>query len=82
MLGYSAFHKNKKGEILYSIELGDKTERVVIISQLRLIDAKRLYQKINILGENYKKIQNAVLVYANNRYNIRGDTCVRSRLEL
>ncbi|MEK7142477.1 MAG: type II toxin-antitoxin system PemK/MazF family toxin [Patescibacteria group bacterium] len=54
--------KIKKGKFYIPIELGDKTERVVIISQLRLIDAKRLYQKISILGgENYKKIQNAVI---------------------
>jgi len=44
------------------INLGDKIDRVAIISQLRLIDGKRLYQKIGWLRKNdYKKLRNAIL---------------------
>lgn len=54
--------KIKKGKFYIPIDLEDKTERVAIISQLRLIDAKRLYQKIGVLsGANYKKVQDAVI---------------------
>lgn len=54
--------KIKKGKFYVPIDLGDKMERVAIISQLRLIDAKRLYQKINVLSNaNYKKVQDAVI---------------------
>lgn len=54
--------KIKNGKFYVSIDLGDKMERVAIISQLRLIDAKRLYQKIEVLNsENYKKVQDAVI---------------------
>lgn len=55
--------KIKKGKFYTPIDLGDEKERVAIISQLRLIDAKRLYQKINVLSnENYKKVQDAFIV--------------------
>lgn len=54
--------KIKKGKFYTPIDLEDKTERVAIISQLRLIDAKRLYQKIGVLSAvNYKKIQDAII---------------------
>lgn len=54
--------KIKKGKFYVPVDLGDKMERVAIISQLRLIDAKRLYQKINVLNSaNYKKVQDAVI---------------------
>lgn len=54
--------KIKKGKFYVLIDLGDKIERVAIISQLRLIDAKRLYQKINVLSNvNYKKVQDAII---------------------
>jgi len=54
--------KSKKGKFYMPINLGDKIDRVAIISQLRLIDGKRLYQKIGWLRKSdYKKLRNAVL---------------------
>lgn len=54
--------KIKNGKFYVPIDLGDKMERVAIISQLRLIDVKRLYQKIGVLSnENYKKVQDVVI---------------------
>lgn len=54
--------KVKKGKFYVSIELGDNVPRVVIISQLRLVDAKRLIDKIStISNDNYKLIQKAVI---------------------
>src|SRR3989344_6646831 len=38
--------KNKKGKYYADIDLGDKVIRKVILSQIRLIDSKRLQEKI------------------------------------
>lgn len=58
--------KIKKGKFYVPIELGDGVPRVVIISQLRLMDAKRLVYKIStISNENYKLIQKAVINLSN-----------------
>ncbi|MEI6057566.1 MAG: type II toxin-antitoxin system PemK/MazF family toxin [bacterium] len=52
-----------KGVKFYSpVHLPDKLERVAIISQLRLTDAKRLIDRIGIItAENYLDIQKAVI---------------------
>ena len=52
----------KKGKFYAPIKLGDNIDRVAIISQLRLMDAKRLIDKIGVISEaNYKYIQKAVV---------------------
>jgi len=54
--------KIKQGKFYVPIELKDKTERVAIISQLRLADAKRLYQKIAVLDRtDYEKMLDAII---------------------
>lgn len=54
--------KIKKGKFYVPIEFGDGVPRVVIISQLRLIDAKRLMDKIGTIpNDNYELIQKAVM---------------------
>lgn len=54
--------KIKKGKFYVPIEFEDGLPRVVIISQLRLIDARRLMDKIGtISGDNYKLIQKAII---------------------
>lgn len=53
--------RTKKGKFYSSINLGDGVERLVILSQLRLIDAKRLLDKMATIDElNYSDIQKAV----------------------
>lgn len=53
--------KIKKGKFYVTIELGDSVPRVAIISQLRLMDAKRLIDKLGVMREdNYKLIEKAV----------------------
>ena len=52
----------KESKFYAPIELNDGIARVAIISQLRLIDGKRLIDKIGIINEaNYKHIQKAVI---------------------
>lgn len=54
--------KIKKGKFYVPIELGDGVPRVVIISQLRLMDAKRLIDKMSTISDdNYGIIQKAVI---------------------
>lgn len=54
--------KIKNGKFYTPIELGDGVARVAIISQLRLIDAKRLIDKISTISSgNYKLIQKAII---------------------
>ena len=53
--------RTKKGKFYSTVELGDGIPRLVILSQLRLIDAKRLLDKIGTIHEsNYSDIQKAV----------------------
>lgn len=52
----------KKNKFYTKVNLKDGIERVAIISQLRLTDAKRLKNKIGVVDkENYKEIQKAVI---------------------
>lgn len=41
--------KTKEGKYYYAIDLGDGLHRMVILSQLRLLDSKRLADKIGML---------------------------------
>lgn len=44
------------------IDLRDGIDRVAILSQLRLVDAKRLIDKIGVVSkQNYVEIQKAVI---------------------
>lgn len=53
--------KIKKTKFYAPVNLNDGIERVAIISQLRLIDAKRLKDKIGVVDKgNYIEIQKAV----------------------
>jgi uncharacterized membrane protein (UPF0182 family) len=48
--------------LLITPDKNDGIERVAIISQMRLIDAKRLISKMGFIDEtNYKEIQKAVI---------------------
>jgi len=52
----------KKGKFYQTANLGDNMPRVVIISQLRLIDAKRLIDKAGVISkDSYLNIQKAVI---------------------
>src|SRR3989338_4554790 len=54
--------KIKKSKFYVPIELGDDIPRVVIVSQLRLVDAKRLIDKIGTIStDNYALIQKAII---------------------
>lgn len=56
----------KKSKFYVSVDLGDKMPRVAIISQLRLIDAKRLIDKMGVVDtDNYKGIEKAVINLCN-----------------
>jgi mRNA interferase MazF len=44
--------RTKGGKFYLSINLGDGTPRKAIISQLRLLDAKRLYQKLAVIDKD------------------------------
>ena len=53
--------KNKTGKFYFPINLNDSINRCAIISQLRLIDAKRLYYKIGIIDINtHNKLKNTM----------------------
>lgn len=43
--------RNKAGKFYLPIDLGDGIHRMAILSQLRLMDGKRLYQKMGAINE-------------------------------
>ena len=47
--------RDKGGKFYLPIDLKDGIHRMAILSQLRLIDAKRLYQKIGVISEEIHK---------------------------
>lgn len=52
----------KKSKFYSKVNLNDSVDHVAIISQLRLIDGKRLIDKIGVIDEaNYADIQKAVI---------------------
>ena len=54
--------KIKKGKFYIPIEIGDGVPRVAIISQLRLIDGKRLYQKLGVIKtENHESLAESII---------------------
>jgi mRNA interferase MazF len=54
--------KIKSGKFYLPIDLDDNVPRVAILSQLRLIDAKRLYQKIGVLREDeIEKLRSVII---------------------
>ncbi|MDO8183500.1 MAG: type II toxin-antitoxin system PemK/MazF family toxin [bacterium] len=54
--------REKGGKFYFPIDLGDHLQRLAILSQLRLIDAKRLYQKIGVINENtHKKLEEKII---------------------
>lgn len=54
--------KIKIGKFYLPINLDDNVARVAILSQLRLIDAKRLYQKMGVLGEyEMEKLRSVII---------------------
>ncbi|KKT20934.1 MAG: hypothetical protein UW04_C0016G0004 [Parcubacteria group bacterium GW2011_GWB1_43_8] len=54
--------KIKTGRFYIPVEIGDGVPRVAIISQLRLIDGKRLYQKLGVIKvENYKSLIESII---------------------
>lgn len=54
--------KIKIGKFYLPIDLDDDVARVAILSQLRLIDAKRLYQKIGVLEEDEMEKLRSVII--------------------
>jgi mRNA-degrading endonuclease toxin of MazEF toxin-antitoxin module len=45
--------KIKKGKYYFNFTLGDRGTNTAILSQLRMIDSKRLQYKIGVLGDNH-----------------------------
>ena len=53
---------SKTGKFYSPINLGDSKKRCAIISQIRLLDCKRLLDKVGFINEdNYIEIQKAVI---------------------
>ena len=58
--------KIKEGKFYVFLFASDNIKRVAIISQLRLIDSKRLLDKIAVISEDeYKEIKKAVISLCN-----------------
>ena len=54
--------KLKTGKYYYPISLGDEIERKAILSQIRLVDSKRLQEKIMTLDEDqFQAIKKAII---------------------
>ena len=54
--------KVKVGKYWFPVNLEDGVKRTAVLSQVRLVDAKRLYQKIGVLDEdNYQKLTEAFI---------------------
>ena len=54
--------KIKTGKFYTPVDLRDNVARVAIVSQIRLVDAKRLLEKVGVVDEtNYSDIQKAVI---------------------
>jgi len=57
--------REKGGKFYLSISIGDSEPRKAILSQLRLLDAKRLYQKIGTINyEAHKRLEEAIIKLA------------------
>lgn len=54
--------RNKGGKFYFPIDLMDGINRMAILSQLRLLDGKRLYQKIGVIDKvTHKKLEERVI---------------------
>lgn len=57
--------REKGGKFYLSIPTGDGEPRKTILSQLRLLDAKRLYQKVGMIdSETHKSLEEAIVALA------------------
>ena len=57
--------REKGGKFYLPIHMGDGEPRKAILSQLRLLDAKRLYQKVGMIdSETHKQLEDAVVKLA------------------
>lgn len=48
--------REKTGKFYVPVDLGDGVHRMAILSQLRLLDAKRLYQKVGVISQETDKL--------------------------
>jgi mRNA interferase MazF len=54
--------KEKSGKYYYNIDLGDNMQRKIIMSQIRLLDSKRLQEKIITINKGeFMKIKQAII---------------------
>ncbi|MEK7157860.1 MAG: type II toxin-antitoxin system PemK/MazF family toxin, partial [Patescibacteria group bacterium] len=54
--------KAKDGKYYYRIDLGDGVSRKIILSQIRLLDSKRLQEKITTINkEQFSEIKKAII---------------------
>jgi len=54
--------REKGGKFYLPIDLGDGIQRMAILSQLRLMDGKRLYQKIGVIDEKtHKELEDRIV---------------------
>lgn len=57
--------REKGGKFYLPIPMGDSASRKAILSQLRLLDAKRLYQKIGMIDSaTHKQLEEAIIKLA------------------
>lgn len=74
--------KNKENRFYIPVDLRDSTARSIVLSQLRLFDAKRLYQKLGVLDTTaFTQVQERVIecILEKRLKNVRGDACASPR---
>lgn len=56
--------RTKTGKYYMLVDLGDGVNRMAILSQLRLIDAKRIYQKIGVIDQKtHKELEERIIKF-------------------
>ena len=64
----------KIGKFYMSVDLGDGLSRMAILSQLRLIDGKRLYQKIGVMSDSdHRKLVDRIIGLCINDSEIKSE---------
>jgi len=54
--------RKKKGKFYFPIDLEDEVHRMAILSQLKLLDSKRLYQKIGVINKDvHEKLEERIV---------------------
>lgn len=54
--------KPKEGKYYYEISLGDSVKRKIVLSQIKLIDTKRLLEKMGVVEtKEFQKIKQAII---------------------